>query len=233
MDLLTSDDDFAGGLLIGGTLEFKLLEAAADQGLIEGYASSFGGIDAHGDTIAPGAFQDTLDAHVKAGSAPAMLWNHRRSEPIGKWTGMGEDARGLRVRGQLNLKTEAGKRIHTHVAAGDVSGLSIGWTPNPNGIARDKSGLRTLKSVRLHEVSVVTTPSDHDARITQAKSLSSRGDLEDLLQAGGLPRAAARKIAAAGWPALSGEEPEAPDPRILDLIQKTAAMALELKGIRS
>jgi uncharacterized protein len=54
---------------------------ADDPGRFSGYASVFGGVDSYGDTIAPGAFADTLaerDRTVK------MRWNHF-GPVIGKW----------------------------------------------------------------------------------------------------------------------------------------------------
>lgn len=99
MDLLTDNDPWAGGLITGRPIELKLISDATESGLVEGYASTFGGLDHGQDTVHPGAFADSLQAHHAAGTAPAMLWAHRHSEPVGRWDAMGEDARGLRVRG--------------------------------------------------------------------------------------------------------------------------------------
>lgn len=231
MDLIPPDSGWSGGLLTGPAIELKLLDSAAGEGLVEGYAASFGGVDWGGDTIAPGAFTDTLKQHHAAGTAPAMLWMHRQAEPIGKWVAMGEDARGLRVRGQLNPGTEAGRKAHAHIKAGDVTGLSIGYDVAPGGSKATATG-RTLTKLHLHETSVVTVPMDPRARITGVKSLGSRADLEDLLRETGLARAAAKKIAAGGWPALSGEaEPNPEDPNMRALLLALDAQHLDLKGL--
>lgn len=144
-----------------------------------------------------------------------MLWNHRQAEPIGRWLAMGEDARGLRVRGQLNLDTARGREAHQHLKAGDVDGLSIGYQIPPGG-QKSNNGGRLLTKVRLHEVSAASVPSDSRARVINVKALElkSIGDLRALLRESGLSRGAADKIAAAGWPALSGdpEAPPVPDP---------------------
>ena len=231
MDIISPDAGWSGGLLTGPMIELKLLDTAVGEGVIEGYAASFGGVDFGGDTIVPGAFKDTIAHHHAAGTAPAMLWAHRQSEPIGKWIAMGEDARGLRVQGRLNTETEPGRKAHAHIKAGDVTGLSIGYDVAQGGAKQTATG-RTLTKLHLHETSVVTVPMDPRARITGVKSLGSRADLEDLLRETGLARGAAKKIAAGGWPALSGEaDPNPEDPSMRALLMALDGHHLDLKGL--
>lgn len=210
MDIIPPDAAWTAGFLTGPPVELKLLDAAADGGEIEGYGAIFGAADFGRDTIAPGAFTESLAAHSAGGTAPAMLWAHKQAEPIGRWLAMGEDARGLRVRGRLNRDTEAGAKAYAHIRAGDVTGLSIGYGVAPGGAKAVGSG-RTLTRLELHEISAVTTPMHPAARITGVKSLASRAELEDLLRENGLARAAAKKLAAGGWPALSGQRDPTPD----------------------
>ncbi len=232
MVLLTDDDEWTCGLRLGMPVEVKLLDDGLAAGTVEGYGAIFGTQDALGDTIQPGAFADSLRAHRTRGSSPAMLWAHKQAEPIGRWTGMGEDVRGLRVRGQLNLDTVAGRRAHAHLKAGDVDGMSIGFVV-PRGGARVGAKGRSLSKVDLHEVSVVAIPAHHDSRVVQVKSLGSRGELEDLLRASGLARGAARKVARAGWPALSGEAPDdTPAPFLGDLVKALDRNLLDLKSLK-
>jgi phage head maturation protease len=49
---------------------------ATDQGALSGYGSVFNNVDWYKERIAPGAFADTLAAHAKAGTMPALLWQH-------------------------------------------------------------------------------------------------------------------------------------------------------------
>lgn len=240
MDLISPDAAWTAGFLTGPPVELKLLDAAADGGEIEGYGAIWGGgngrsSDFGGDSIAPGAFADSLATHHAGGTAPAMLWAHHQAEPIGRWTAMGEDPRGLRVRGKLNRESEAGAKAYSHIRAGDVTGLSIGFGVAPGG-AKSISGGRSLTQLDLHEVSAVSTPMHPGARITGVKSLGSRAELEDLLRENGLTRGAARKIAFAGWPALTGR----PDTDSDDGRRAAAAVAftklldrnlLDLKGL--
>lgn len=163
--------------------------AVQEDGSIEGYGSVFGVVDDWGDIIAPGAFAATLAAHKAAGTMPAMLWQHRDAEPIGVWTEMVEDARGLRVKGQLVLESPRGKEAYALLKAGALNGLSIGF------IARkwswdNTTDIRTLQEVDLWEVSPVTFPANSLARVDNVKStgqaINTIRDAERALRDAGL-----------------------------------------------
>lgn len=200
-------------LNIRNTTEIRLapvLEARsldAETGIVEGYASVFGGPpDSYGDIIAPGAFNRTLDEHKAEGTFPAMLWCHRANEPVGRWLDLREDERGLFARGKLNLNTSAGRETHAHVKGGDVSGFSIGFLLPDGGRKRNKEGSWTITDLDLLEISVTPVPANRRARVSAVKSLQSKSELIDMLRDGGLPKAAAARIAAGGWPALAGSD---------------------------
>ena len=177
------------------------LKFSEQPGAISGYGSVFGVRDQQGDIVEPGAFAATLAAWQAKGKLPAMLWQHDPNQPIGRWTAMHEDARGLKVSGVLNLNVAKGREVHEMLKAGDIDGLSIGYVSKKHSFRPDRR-TRHLAEVHLFEISVVTIASNPDALIGETKQLGSRIELEDLLRAGGLSRGAARKIAAGGWPAL-------------------------------
>lgn len=176
--------------------------AVGDSGVIEGYGSVFNVVDDWGDIIVPGAFQATLAAHKAAGTMPAMLWQHEDDEPIGVWTEMIEDARGLRVKGQLCMEIPEGKKAHALLKMGALDGLSIGF------IARkwswdDKTDVRTLQEVDLWEVSPVTFPANGAARVDGVKSGAGAGntittirDAERALRDAGLSAEQAKALVA-------------------------------------
>jgi HK97 family phage prohead protease len=244
---MTKPDDTIE-LQIGPMIEVKFLDPGSDVGVFDGYAATFNGVDSQNDTITPGAFADTIAQHKAAGTAPSLLWSHDMAEPVGKLIGLQEDARGLQVRGKLNLNTAAGVKAHEHLKAGDVSGLSIGYIVPPGGQEQKRSGARILKKLNLHEVSLATIPADARARVTGVKMLTSLSELERGLRGEiklNLPRGAAAKIAAAGWPALVGDKDDLsqPDPKIIAaaleaktafaaLAKKIGAGALELKSLK-
>ncbi len=128
---------------------------------ILGYAALFGTPDLTGDVIRPGAFAPSL---MRRGSAGVrMLFQHDAGEPVGVWTAMREDDRGLYVEGGL---LEAGARGRTAaglVTAGAIDGLSIGY--RPVRAARRAGRGRDLYEVDLWEVSIVTFPMQPGARL--------------------------------------------------------------------
>ena len=71
------------------------LETIERDGSFSGYASLFGEVDLGKDAIAPGAVETSI---LKRGtSGVRMLWQHDANEPIGVWTAIREDERGLYV----------------------------------------------------------------------------------------------------------------------------------------
>lgn len=190
-------------------------------GDVEGYGSVFGGPpDSYGDIIAPGAFKRSLAELRADGTSPAMLWSHDPASPIGRWTQLLEDDKGLFVKGKLNLATTRGKDAHEHLKQGDVSGLSIGFRVAENGSRKGAGSETILTDLDLVEVSVVAFPANRRARVGGVKSLNSKSDLIDMLRESGLPKSAAARIAAGGWPALASEQQEHAA-GVLNLIEKS------------
>ena len=182
---------------------------ATQDGTISGYASTFGGEpDRHRDIVVSGAFQASLAEHKAAGTRPAMLWSHDQHEPIGRWVTVAEDHRGLAVKGALNLRTQRGKDAYEHVLNGDLNGLSIGFQVRAGGQEYREDGVTILKSLVLHEISIVTLPANAAARITSVKSadrVRSKAEFFDYLRADGFPKSLATRLAA-GWPARDDDE---------------------------
>ncbi|PZX18756.1 hypothetical protein LX81_00449 [Palleronia aestuarii] len=181
---------------------------ASSQGRIEGYASTFGGVpDRHSDVVLPGAFTKSLSLKTAPdGDMPVMLWAHMQERPIGRWTAMQEDSKGLHVEGVLNLSTDGGREAYEHVKAGDAGGLSIGFTVPEGGREYVGQGVFHLKEVEVLEISVVTVPANPLARISGVKALGSKAEAIDMLRECGLSKKAAARFAAGGWHALSGDE---------------------------
>ncbi len=170
-----------------GTYVAPLEVKFADDALGEfyGLASAHGVVDSHGDVVVPGAFSASLAEHKARGSMPTMYVQHGPALggdplPVGVWTHMEEDAHGLRVKGRISaLDTDYGRRIRSLVRDGALKGLSIGYNVATNGaVYGRKAGepRRTLKAVRLVEVSLVSTPSNDRAWV---ESIKSRLDSDD------------------------------------------------------
>jgi HK97 family phage prohead protease len=135
-------------------------------GIIEGYASLFRVADSGGDIVMAGAFARSLAARGAAGVK--MLWQHNAAEPIGVWKSIVEDARGLKVVGQLDLSVRRAREALSLLQASAVDGLSIGY--RTKRATTDKaSGMRKLHEIDLLEISLVTFPMLTQARVATVK----------------------------------------------------------------
>lgn len=121
-----------------------------------GYAALFGTRDSGGDLIRAGAFARTLAA--RSGPVP-LYWQHRADLRIGWVETIAEDERGLRVVATIdNPDGGAGQALKR----GAVTGLSFGYAARR--FVRRPEG-RDLLDLELFEVSLVTQPMQHGARV--------------------------------------------------------------------
>ncbi|WP_334603939.1 HK97 family phage prohead protease [Escherichia coli] len=190
------------------------LKSVSDSGEFEGYGSVFGVKDSHDDVVMSGAFAASLRAWSDRKALPALLWQHRMDEPIGVYTEMKEDDVGLYVRGRLLIDDDPlVKRAHAHMKAGSLTGLSIGYVLKDWEYDRTKEAF-LLKEIDLWEVSLVTFPSNDEARISDVKNALARGEIpeqkkiERVLRDVGLSRTQAKAFMAGGYGALSLRDAE-------------------------
>ncbi len=195
--------------------------APGDAGTFTGYASTFGGLpDAYGDIIAPGAFAASLAAHAAAGTNPAMLWSHDQSQPLGVWTSVTEDAKGLAVSGRLLIEDVPQAATAYALMKANALGLSIGYKVT----AQTDSTPNVLQAVDLYEISLVAIPANSQAQITSVKS-SPREFERQVREALGLSARQAKRLCAGGFAAMVRDEPDDGD----DL----AELAEQIKSITS
>lgn len=159
--------------------EVKFATTGGGEGTFSGYGAMFGNIDSHGDMILPGAFAESLAERKAQGRGVPMHLMHRifggDGLPVGVWTNVEEDDKGLKVEGKISgMNTDAGRRIFELVKDGALGGLSIGYKVKPNGAAYGKKPgepKRTLKNLHLGEVSLVDDPSNAMTRVNEIKSI--------------------------------------------------------------
>lgn len=70
------------------------------------------------------------------------------------------------------------KRAHAHMKAGSLTGLSIGYVLKDWEYDRSKEAF-LLKEIDLWEVSLVTFPSNDEARISDVKNALARGEIPE------------------------------------------------------
>lgn len=158
-------------------LELDLKAEGDAQGVIKGYASIWDEIDSGSDRVKKGAFAKSLKGR-RTNRIP-MLYGHNQSGlPIGVWTAIKEDSKGLFVEGKLAMNSEAGRQMFEVLKSGAEMGISIGYrterrsyvTPDGKRHPDWMSGaVRELEEVDLREVSLVPIPMLDNARITDVK----------------------------------------------------------------
>ena len=165
------------------------------EGEFEGYASVFDSVDKVGDTIARGAFDESLDS----GRTIKMFVNHKQHEvPVGDWQWMRPDNHGLLAAGKIDLNHKDGPTVLSALKRGAMDGLSIGFTMN-TGDWEQKGRGRVIKNMSLMETSIVSFPCEGQALITAVKAdlegLTTLADYEDYLrEVGGFSKSMATAL---------------------------------------
>ena len=130
-----------------------------------GYAALFGKRDAGGDVIRKGAFLRSLSER----KLPLPLfWQHRTDMRIGWVESIAEDAKGLRVIASID-NPQGGAAAA--LKQGITNGMSFGY--RARGYLRDAAG-RELTDIDLFEVSLVSHPMQHAARVHQVERAEER-----------------------------------------------------------
>lgn len=174
----------------------SLFTPLEEDGVIEGYASVFGGVDSYGDTIEPTAFDNV----IKSGQKPLMFYQHNRwSIPIGVWEELRVDEKGLYVKGRLNLELEEAREVYSALKFGSLNGMSIGFRMHDRDYEYDDNDICHIKNIaELLEISIVNFPADKEARIDNVKSedrdLNDIRDCEHYLRELGISKKMAQKL---------------------------------------
>lgn len=151
-------------------------------GVVEGYASTWD-VDRGNDVIIRGAFAATIARHAGEGRQVRMLWQHNGDQLIGGFPAekMREDERGLFVRGEINLETQAGREAYALAKQGVLSDFSVGFSiPSRDAVKYNDMGdrnVREIREVELWEVSLVGEPMNPHANVMAVKRALPFADL--------------------------------------------------------
>jgi hypothetical protein len=149
--------------------EVCLKMAGDDAWTFEGYASVFGGVDAHQDTIVAGAYDYTLRTNGQPKLYLEHIWANpfvggSQALPIGKCS-CKEDDHGLYLRGELTQGMSVSTDVRAAMKHGTIDGLSVGGFVKKGDYDETESGRVIRRWTKLIEVSVVAMPADGKARI--------------------------------------------------------------------
>jgi HK97 family phage prohead protease len=151
--------------------EFEI-RAVGDKMTFSGYAAVFNS-DSQPlpfiERIAPGAFKRSLQSRNDV----KLLWNHDSGEPLASTRSgtmrLVEDSKGLRVEAEL-APTTRGKDLSILMQRGDIDKMSFGFNVQSDSWSPD-GNIRTLESVRLLEVSIVSFPA-YESSVAQVRSIN-------------------------------------------------------------
>jgi len=164
--------------------QVELKFASGGTKTFSGYASVFGGVDSYNDTIVKGAYTDIIEKIMNGESRmPKMFVNHKSWDiPIGKWTKVEEDYKGLYMEGELTPGNPQAEIIKAGMVHETIDGLSIGFEIGDFEIVQKGDvSLRLIKSIKdLPEVSIVTYPADDNARVDLTSVKSSLDNVKNI-----------------------------------------------------
>lgn len=145
-------------------LELRAADGTTGIRRVTGHAAVFNQLseDLGGfrEQIAPGAFADAIGK-----DDVRLLVNHEGlplARTVSRTLRLSEDARGLLIEADLDESDPDVARLLPKMTRGDVTHMSFGFSVRPGGQdwAKDDEGrtVRTLKKLRLFDVSIVTYP---------------------------------------------------------------------------
>ena len=141
-----------------------------DEGIFEGYLSTYDDVDSYGTYFMPGAWDKSIE-RFNSGEVIPVLWSHDRSKPIGKFTELKSDDKGLWGRGKLTLEDPQAKIAYAHMKDGSVMGLSVGFEMDYDNVIYNRLlDALGIAEADLFECSVVVFPANSNAKITNFKS---------------------------------------------------------------
>ncbi len=202
--------------------EFKV---SGDGRTVEGYASTFGNVDAVGDVVVAGAYKRTLNARL---DRLKVLRDHEH--PIGKPVEAFEDTKGLYTKSRIS-DTPLGNETLTLLRDGVLDRMSIGYEPVTKEFGQfEGKQVRFLKEIKLYEWSVVTFPANESAAVTGVKALEDLDRAFHEFKAGTLPvaelvalltQATPTELAPLGAPALPPAlDPDTSDSAVLEKMSR-------------
>ncbi len=155
------------------SVDFEV-RAEGDGMSFTGYASVFNSpsqdLGGFIEYVAPGAFKRSLQSRNEV----KLLWNHDSGEPLASLRGgtmsLTEDEYGLKVSAKLP-NTTRGRDIAELLRTKVIDSMSFGFNVIKDTWSRDGQ-TRTLDSVRLFEVSIVSFPA-YEATTAQVRSQPS------------------------------------------------------------
>lgn len=110
------------------SMPMESIEVDEGKREVQGYLAAFDNVDMDGDIYVKGAFKKSISERGPGSKTPrkiAYLYNHSLSSPVGVFTELWEDSKGLAFKGILD-PTDIGERLAIQYKTGSVNNHSIG-----------------------------------------------------------------------------------------------------------
>lgn len=171
--------------------EFRAAKSASGLAQITGYAVEWGNRNSHGEAFMPGVFDADMATRT---SAKPLVMKLEHDDAVGKWDSFVGDATGYLLDGHL-VDTSDGRDADVLVREGVLTGMSVGYwpvreeyvragTPVPAVLPNGKRvsyvwdvDTCVIHEALLREVSLVSCPSDDEARVTKVRTADEVGAL--------------------------------------------------------
>ena len=150
------------------TIAASFKDADMKRGIVTGYFSRFGNVDADGDIIKPGAFAKTVKEQGPKSAQPRIkhLMNHNPSMPLGKILDLKEDSSGLLYESQVGSHS-LGQDFIKMVESGLITEHSIGYKTIKRNQLQDYAGYQKNPSKGMFEIT--------EAKLFEGSSLTAWG----------------------------------------------------------
>lgn len=160
--------------IINKSFKAIIKEVDVKQGIIEGYFSTWGIVDAHEDEIVQGAYKKTIkEAGPESSRARIFhLWQHNARTPLSRFTEEGtlkEDATGLFFHSKIS-RTTWGRDALLLYEDGVINEHSVGIQVIKS--ERATEGHNRIREVKLWEGSSVTWGANEDTPVTSMKDMN-------------------------------------------------------------
>ncbi len=142
---------------------------------IRGYGAIFGNTDSYNDIIVKGSFLKTIQENK---DRIAFCYQHDIYNPIGKITLIEEDEKGLLIEVRIS---DAEDDIKTKIREGILKEMSIGFQVVKSEWDEENQ-IRTIKEVKLWEISLVTIAANPMAIVTAMKSEEKRNYITEQIE---------------------------------------------------
>ena len=155
----------------------SLKDVDTQKRVVTGYLSAFDNKDYDNDVIVKGAFSKSINERK---NDIFFLNQHNWKQPHGKFNILQEDSKGLYFESEPLIDTTYSSDLLKLYDAGVINEHSIGFNTIKSDM-NQKTGIRTIKEIKLYEGSNVTLGANSSTPFTGFKSLTLK-DINDKSQ---------------------------------------------------